>query len=96
MLSTLQRNVRVTIYIQISNSALFTATVLSRVQAFLPTLQASNALLVQRAQADPKSVDIEHIDEGMEQYIEMVCSLLSLSWSQTLTLGISGSWIGCL
>ncbi|GLB44665.1 putative protein with domain of unknown function (DUF4598) [Lyophyllum shimeji] len=44
---------------------------LSRVTAFLPALQASNALLEQRAQQDPKSVDIEHIDEGMGQYIEM-------------------------
>jgi hypothetical protein len=64
-----------------SDSTLYVATVLSRVQAFLPALQASNALLVQRAQADPKSVDIEHIEEGMEQYIEMVRSLLSLDWS---------------
>ncbi|PPQ92581.1 hypothetical protein CVT25_007273 [Psilocybe cyanescens] len=44
---------------------------LSRVQAFLPQLEASNALLSQRAQEDPNSVDIEHIPEGMDQYIEM-------------------------
>ncbi|KAF9458690.1 hypothetical protein BDZ94DRAFT_1270012 [Collybia nuda] len=44
---------------------------LSRVQAFLPELEASNNLLVQKAQADPNSVDIEHVDEGMDQYIEM-------------------------
>ncbi|KAF8181265.1 hypothetical protein BJ912DRAFT_979897 [Pholiota molesta] len=44
---------------------------LSRVQAFLPQLEASNALLSQRAQEDPDSINIEHIPEGMEQYIEM-------------------------
>ncbi|KAH9481182.1 hypothetical protein JR316_0005702 [Psilocybe cubensis] len=44
---------------------------LSRVQAFLPQLEASNAILTQRAQEDPSSVDIEHIPEGMDQYIEM-------------------------
>ncbi|RDB20626.1 hypothetical protein Hypma_012253 [Hypsizygus marmoreus] len=44
---------------------------LSRVQAFLPTLEASNSLLAQRCQADPRSVDIEHVDDGMEEYIEM-------------------------
>ncbi|KAF8240048.1 hypothetical protein L208DRAFT_1020688, partial [Tricholoma matsutake] len=44
---------------------------LSRIQAFLPAFEASNAILAQRAQADPKSVDIEHIDEGMDRYIEM-------------------------
>jgi hypothetical protein len=42
--------------------------VLSRVQAFLPQLQASNAIL---AQADPSSVDIENIQDDA-QYIEMV------------------------
>ncbi|KAK0466777.1 uncharacterized protein EV420DRAFT_1240577, partial [Desarmillaria tabescens] len=44
---------------------------LSRVQAFLPQIEASNAILTQRVELDPKSVDIEHITEGMEQYIEM-------------------------
>ncbi|KJA16415.1 hypothetical protein HYPSUDRAFT_147737 [Hypholoma sublateritium FD-334 SS-4] len=44
---------------------------LSRVQAFLPQLEASNALLSQRAQEDPDSINIEHIPKGMEQYIEM-------------------------
>ncbi|KAF8068644.1 hypothetical protein FPV67DRAFT_1668715 [Lyophyllum atratum] len=43
---------------------------LSRVQAFLPTLEASNAVLQQQFQNDPSSVDIEHIEET-EQYIEM-------------------------
>ncbi|KAK0202410.1 hypothetical protein DFS33DRAFT_1384763 [Desarmillaria ectypa] len=44
---------------------------LSRVQAFLPEIEASNAILTQRVELDPKSVDIEHITEGMDQYIEM-------------------------
>ncbi|PPQ72996.1 hypothetical protein CVT26_014512 [Gymnopilus dilepis] len=44
---------------------------LSRVQAFLPQIEASNALLTQRMQEDPASVDIEHISEGSQQYIEM-------------------------
>ncbi|KAF8808670.1 hypothetical protein BYT27DRAFT_7137134 [Phlegmacium glaucopus] len=44
---------------------------LSRVQAFLPQLEASNAVLAQRAREDPNSIDIEHIPEGMDQYIEM-------------------------
>ncbi|THU88753.1 hypothetical protein K435DRAFT_781923 [Dendrothele bispora CBS 962.96] len=44
---------------------------LSRVQAFLPQMEASNALLTQKAQADPLSVDIEHVEDGVEQYIEM-------------------------
>ncbi|TFK41478.1 hypothetical protein BDQ12DRAFT_386305 [Crucibulum laeve] len=44
---------------------------LLRVKAFLPQLEASNAILADRMQADPSSVDIEHVDEGMEQYIEM-------------------------
>ncbi|KAK0239327.1 hypothetical protein EDD85DRAFT_951528 [Armillaria nabsnona] len=44
---------------------------LSRVQAFLPQIEASNAILTQRVELDPKSVDIEHITEGTDQYIEM-------------------------
>ncbi|KAF9473807.1 hypothetical protein BDN70DRAFT_816710 [Pholiota conissans] len=44
---------------------------LSRVQAFLPQLEASNALLSQRAHENPDSINIEHITEDMEQYIEM-------------------------
>ncbi|KAG7445168.1 uncharacterized protein BT62DRAFT_898171 [Guyanagaster necrorhizus] len=44
---------------------------LSRVQAFLPQMEASNAILAQRVELDPKSVNIEHITEGMNQYIEM-------------------------
>ena len=48
------------------------SSVLSRVQAFLPQLEASNAILAQRAREDPNSIDIEHIPDGMDQYIEMV------------------------
>jgi hypothetical protein len=52
----------------------FFIIVLSRVQAFLPKLEASNAILAQRAREDPKSIDIEHIPDGMNQYIEMASS----------------------
>ncbi|KAH9896506.1 hypothetical protein C8Q73DRAFT_780236 [Cubamyces lactineus] len=44
---------------------------LSRVQAFLPELAASNAELLRRARENPESVDIENIDEDQDQYIEM-------------------------
>ncbi|KAF8150110.1 hypothetical protein B0H34DRAFT_666655 [Crassisporium funariophilum] len=44
---------------------------LSRVQAFLPQIEASNQILAQRAEQDPDSIDIEHIQEGVNQYIEM-------------------------
>ncbi|KAJ3574447.1 hypothetical protein NP233_g1763 [Leucocoprinus birnbaumii] len=44
---------------------------LSRVQAFLPQIQASNDALNQRMQEDPDSVNIEHISENMDQYIQM-------------------------
>ncbi|KAG7094248.1 hypothetical protein E1B28_007853 [Marasmius oreades] len=44
---------------------------LSRVQAFLPQMEASNAELTQRMETDPSSVDIENITEGVNQYIEM-------------------------
>ncbi|KAI0354059.1 hypothetical protein OH77DRAFT_1426470 [Trametes cingulata] len=44
---------------------------LSRVQAFLPELAASNAELVRRARENPESVDIENVGEDEEQYIEM-------------------------
>jgi hypothetical protein len=60
------------------------------VQAFLPELEASNSVLAQRVQVDPKSVDIEHVDESMDQYIEMVrpLSILVLysliEWNRTL------------
>lgn len=48
-------------------------SVLSRVQAFLPELAASNADLARRSQQDPRSVDIENVDSTEERYIEMVC-----------------------
>ncbi|KXN86805.1 hypothetical protein AN958_09601 [Leucoagaricus sp. SymC.cos] len=44
---------------------------LSRVQAFLPQIQASNEALNQRMQDDPTGVNIEHISEDMTQYIQM-------------------------
>ncbi|TBU28195.1 hypothetical protein BD311DRAFT_758991 [Dichomitus squalens] len=44
---------------------------LSRVQAFLPELAASNAELLRRAKEDPDSVDIEKFSEDQAQYIEM-------------------------
>lgn len=44
---------------------------LSRVQAFLPQLAASNADLLRRAQEDPSSVDIENTADA-ERIIEMV------------------------
>ncbi|KAI0699780.1 hypothetical protein C8T65DRAFT_659104 [Cerioporus squamosus] len=44
---------------------------LSRVQAFLPELAASNADLLRRAKEDPTSVDIENVNEEDPQYIEM-------------------------
>jgi hypothetical protein len=43
--------------------------VLARVQAFLPQIEASNAIL---AQADPMSLDIENVAETDNRYIEMV------------------------
>ncbi|KAF7316482.1 hypothetical protein MIND_00167300 [Mycena indigotica] len=43
---------------------------LARVQAFLPEMEASNALVAQRAEADPNSVDIENVDDD-EAVIEM-------------------------
>jgi hypothetical protein len=47
-------------------------SVLSRVQAFLPQLEASNAILTQRVQTDPRSVDIEALEDNDTQVIEMV------------------------
>lgn len=45
--------------------------VLSRVQAFLPQLAASNADIARRAKDDPASVDIEKLGNE-NRYIEMV------------------------
>ncbi|KAF8346211.1 hypothetical protein F5887DRAFT_963199 [Amanita rubescens] len=44
---------------------------LARVQAFLPKIEASNTILEQQAKADPCSVNMEHVDDSMAQYIEM-------------------------
>ncbi|KAL6302890.1 hypothetical protein BKA93DRAFT_790254 [Sparassis latifolia] len=43
---------------------------LSRVQAFLPEIAASNADIARQAEEDPNGVDIEHLEDS-EQYIEM-------------------------
>ena len=51
---------------------------LSRVQAFLPQLKASNEVLLQKAQVDPQSLDIENIDENDTHVIEMVCQIVDL------------------
>ena len=45
--------------------------VLSRVQAFLPEIAASNAQLELQARQNPQSIDIESVREG-EAYIKMV------------------------
>lgn len=44
---------------------------LSRVQAFLPQMEVSNAILTERAEADPQSVDMEQVEDDAEPYIEM-------------------------
>jgi len=44
---------------------------LSRVQAFLPQMEASNVILTERAEADPQSVDMEQVGDEAEPYIEM-------------------------
>lgn len=46
--------------------------VLKRVEAFLPQLEASNALLQQQVEQNPDDVNIEHIDDEDGQYVEMV------------------------
>ena len=70
----------------------YTNTVLSRVQAFLPQIADSNDALSQRAQEDPSSVDIEHVEEGAERYIEMVRfhvrTLHLLTFHKNLGLGV--------
>ncbi|EJD03760.1 uncharacterized protein FOMMEDRAFT_167086, partial [Fomitiporia mediterranea MF3/22] len=45
---------------------------LSRLEEFLPQMEAANADLAHRIEAHPESVDIEHLgDTGLGQYIEM-------------------------
>lgn len=73
-LSNPLQNVCLSVFYITTSDGVSNVIVLSRVQAFLPQLEASNALLSQRAQEDPDSINIEHIPEGMEQYIEMVHS----------------------
>ena len=47
-------------------------SVLARVQAFLPQLEASNTDLLRRARENPESIDIENISDHAESHIEMV------------------------
>lgn len=46
-------------------------SVISRVQAFLPQIQASNEALIERVRDDPDGTCIEYI-ENADEYIEMV------------------------
>lgn len=46
---------------------------LARLEDFLPKIRDANAELDQKLKEDPKSLDIENVDETSgEQYIEMV------------------------
>ncbi|KAF9209651.1 hypothetical protein BGZ49_002445 [Haplosporangium sp. Z 27] len=48
------------------------SNLLSRLEDFLPKIKEANAQLDQKLKEDPKSVDIENVDEESgEQYIEM-------------------------
>ncbi|KAI0290629.1 hypothetical protein B0F90DRAFT_1784511 [Multifurca ochricompacta] len=49
---------------------------LARVQQFLPKIEQSNAELLQR---DPRSIDIEHIEETDERVIQMASEQTYLS-----------------
>ncbi|KAI0916574.1 hypothetical protein AcV5_003025 [Taiwanofungus camphoratus] len=68
---------------------------LSRVQRFLPQLAASNAELTRRLREDPRSIDLENI-ENDEHYIEMVSfhdfivirATQRLCFDQNLGLGV--------
>jgi len=63
--------------------------VISRAEAFLPRLAASNVDLARRAALDPTSVDIEHLGENPESsHIEMVSTLHSI----TYTIRHQSSW----
>ncbi|EIM92615.1 uncharacterized protein STEHIDRAFT_44322, partial [Stereum hirsutum FP-91666 SS1] len=44
---------------------------LARIEAFLPALEASNSQLLQQAENDPRSVDIEHLNREEGRYIQM-------------------------
>ena len=71
----LQRNVRFSVPTTCICQLSLPLLVLSRVRAFLSQIEASNALLEQQANADPKSVDIENITTGQGRYIEMVSNV---------------------
>lgn len=49
--------------------------VLARIEAFLPAIEASNSQLLQQAENDPRSVDIEHLNREEGRYIQMVHAL---------------------
>ena len=51
--------------------------VLSRVQAFLPQIAASNADITRRAMEDPDSVDIEKVGAD-SRYIQMVSQCIPM------------------
>jgi len=44
---------------------------LSRLQAFLPALEASNHELFRKAEEDPDSIDIENVGQDEAHYVEM-------------------------
>lgn len=46
--------------------------VFNRLDAFLPQLAAANQQLAERARQDPESVNMEHINDTDNQYIQMV------------------------
>ncbi|KAL0959508.1 hypothetical protein HGRIS_011218 [Hohenbuehelia grisea] len=48
-----------------------TDSLIPRVQAFLPRIEASNAVLAKRAREDPDSINMEKVCDGDSQYIEM-------------------------
>lgn len=65
---------RVLMFTQLFMDLLF-SLVLARIEAFLPALEASNSQLLQQAQNDPRSVDIEHLNREEGRYIQMVRAL---------------------
>ncbi|KZT40019.1 hypothetical protein SISSUDRAFT_1060674 [Sistotremastrum suecicum HHB10207 ss-3] len=62
---------------------------LKRVEAFLPQLEASNALLQQRVEQNPHDVNIEHIDDEDGQYVEMNLGLGVFKQKRTESEGSS-------
>ncbi|ORZ19504.1 hypothetical protein BCR42DRAFT_409901 [Absidia repens] len=61
--------------------------ILSRVQSFLPQLQAANQQL---DAVDPAKLDIENVDEDSEQYIEMNLGLGVYDTKPTTTTSDDG------